>query len=367
MSTTHGSTAPPLGVTPNFENPEDVLNTINLVTIVITIAVMAPLVLGRVLIRTYITKMFMVEDYFCVVAWALSTAYCVTGIYMGNHGGGNHDWEVTEDNMIGFQKALYADTISYGPAAWSIKTTLLLIFARVFSPFRRTVIFIYVFIFAMLMYYFPVMFIKIRICNPIEFLWTPDLEAVCFDRVTLFYCDTIMSALTDIVILVLPIPLVWSLHMPLKKKLRIAALLGAGGLATGASVVRLILVFQPNSFDDETVSFIRFNLLGIAEVGIGIICACLPAFNIFFTKRRLDRSRITATPTNRSNRSQYISSTKMSRMKSSRDAESSGDEGRSLTRVPTGTTCVGVTSMEVVNPMEDLVLQLERADTETKS
>lgn len=71
-----------------------------------------------------------------------------------------------------------------------------------------------------------------------------------------------MSAVTDLAILILPIPLVWSLHMPTKKKVRIGLLLGAGGIATGASVVRLILVFQPNSFADETVSFVRFNLLG---------------------------------------------------------------------------------------------------------
>lgn len=59
---------------------------------------------------------------------------------------------------------------------------------------------------------------------------------------------------------------VWSLQVPLKKKFRISILLGAGGIATGASIVRLILVFQPNSFADETVSFVRFNLLGYVHL-----------------------------------------------------------------------------------------------------
>ncbi|KAH7348768.1 hypothetical protein BKA65DRAFT_584630 [Rhexocercosporidium sp. MPI-PUGE-AT-0058] len=354
MSARQGSAPPPLGVTPDFEHPEDVLNTVNMVTIVMTIVIMGPLVVGRVLIRTLLTKMFTVEDYFCVVAWFFSTAYCLTGIFMGNHGGGNHTWEVTKDDM-----ALYADTITYGLAAWFTKTTLLLIFVRVFSPFRKTVTFIYVFIGLMLLYYLPVMIIKARICDPIAVLWTPNLPAVCLNRVALFYCDTVMSALTDIVILVLPIPLVWSLHMSLRKKLRIVALLGAGGVATGASVIRLILVFQPNSFNDETVSFIRFNLLGIAEMGIGIICACLPAFNVFFSKKRLDRTRAAS---NREVRSQYISNTKMSRIKSLRDIESSGDEERGLTRVPTSTRSESK-SVGTMNPMDDLVLQLERADT----
>jgi hypothetical protein len=104
---------------------------------------------------------------------------------------------------------LYADTIIYGPAAWFTKTTLLLIFVRVFSPFRKIVIFIYAFIGAMLCYYLPVMIIKANICNPISALWNPEiaLTAVCIDRVMLFYCDTIMSVLTDLVVLILPIPL----------------------------------------------------------------------------------------------------------------------------------------------------------------
>jgi len=70
-------------------------------------------------------------------------------------------------------------------------------------------------------------------------------------------------------------------------------------------------------------------------------------------------------------------------MKSSRDIESSGEEGRSLTRVPTATyvdvravahqreeltrvptaTYVHVKSLATVDPMDDLVLQLERVET----
>jgi hypothetical protein len=151
----------------------------------------------------------------------------------------------------------------------------------------------------------------------------------------MFHTDTVMSALTDLVVLILPIPLyvhpvctfpaltlasaasfweyrtltisfrVWGLQAPVKKKIKAICLLGAGGVATGASIVRLFLVFQPHSFADETVSFVRFNLLAyvtlmlvnpigcikltemshrVAEIGIGIICACLPAFGILFNR-----------------------------------------------------------------------------------
>jgi hypothetical protein len=40
------------------------------------------------------------------------------------------------------------------------------------------------------------------------------------------------------------------------------AMLGAGGIATGASVVRLVIVLSTDtSSGDETITFTRFNLL----------------------------------------------------------------------------------------------------------
>lgn len=316
ISSLIGAAPPPDGVTPNFAHPQDVLHTINTVSGILTIGLVAPFVLARLYIRLFVARLFVTEDWFCLVAWLLATGYCLTGLFMGMHGGGNHDYEVTKSELRGFQQALYADTIVYGPTAWFTKATLLLIFARVFSPFKKTVIGIYIFIALMLGYYLPVMIIKIRVCTPIYGLWDPDVHAECINQSALFICDTIMSAVTDLAILILPIPLVWSLHMPTKKKVRIGLLLGAGGIATGASVVRLILVFQPNSFADETVSFVRFNLLGVAEVGIGLICASFPAFNMFFSKLSKDK--------NSSNQSKQIppksNQVRLERLRNSKDS-----------------------------------------------
>lgn len=219
----------------------------------------------------------------------------------------------------------------------------------------------------------PVLILKIRICTPIKGLWNPTVDASCFNQQSIFFTDAIVSVVTDVVVLLLPGPLLVDptyfllsliclpayMHTPsgaykekmgiehsrrrnpslrkhislmlygvnrvstLKvstcKKVRIAALLGAGGLATIASVWRAILVWSPNAYEDITVSFVRINLLGYglsrllpsssfhyfffiifyfcfcfcfgslthlrtAEVGIGIICACLPTCNILVTR-----------------------------------------------------------------------------------
>ncbi|KAH7321517.1 hypothetical protein BKA65DRAFT_568289 [Rhexocercosporidium sp. MPI-PUGE-AT-0058] len=281
----------------------DALHTINVVTSVLVISLLVPMMLMRIYIKRYIVGSYGREDSYdfvtsvdelslteicdlgvCLIAWFMTTAYCVSGLLMSRHGGGNHEWEVSPSELIAFQKTLYADAIIYGPAAFLTKTTLLLIFTRVFAHARRAVLFVYVFIGIMACYYIPVLILKIRMCTPIEGLWDPSADTKCFNQQSIFFTDAIVSVVTDVVVLLLPLPLVYTLKVSTCKKLRIAALLGAGGIATIASVCRAIFVWSPTAYDDLTVSFVRINLLGIAEVGIGITCACVPTFNILFTR-----------------------------------------------------------------------------------
>lgn len=57
-----GAALPPAGVTPDFENPEDVLHTINLVSGILGISLMAPFVIGRIFIKVHMLKQVVLED-----------------------------------------------------------------------------------------------------------------------------------------------------------------------------------------------------------------------------------------------------------------------------------------------------------------
>lgn len=50
------------GATPNFAHPQDVLHTINIVSGILTIGLVAPFVLARLYIRLFITRLFVTED-----------------------------------------------------------------------------------------------------------------------------------------------------------------------------------------------------------------------------------------------------------------------------------------------------------------
>ncbi|KAK8034232.1 hypothetical protein PG993_009227, partial [Apiospora rasikravindrae] len=281
-----GAIPPPPGVTPNFENPVDVLNTINLVSQILSIVVMTIFLALRVYVKARVAPPFLLDDWACGIAW---TRYLkLMSKPSGTLRGGYHAWDLTVQDYEGFLKALYADTIVYGPNAWFTKFALLLVIARVFGSFRATRISAWVIIILMLCYYVPVLIIKIQICRPISSYWDLSIKGVdLVSQRAIFIADTVVSTVSDTAVLLLPIPAIISLRMHIAQKLKIWSMLGLGGIATMASIVRMVIVMKLQSSNDQSVEFVRFNLLGTAEVTIGVVCACLPALNILVARHRI--------------------------------------------------------------------------------
>lgn len=153
--------------------------------------------------------------------------------------------------------------VMYGPVALATKTAILLLLARVFAPFKTLVRFTYIFLATLVAFYLPVFIVKICICMPIPHYWHKDtIPGKCLNERALILADAFMSVISDLIILVLPIIASWSLHMSTKKKIRVVGLLGAGGLACGASIVRLVWIITDGLSEDATHTFMRINLWG---------------------------------------------------------------------------------------------------------
>lgn len=190
------------------------------------------------------------------------------------------------------KQSLYADTVVYGPNAYFTKVALLLVIARVFHTFTRTRMVAHALMGVMAGYYVPALLIKINVCRPIAAFWAPPSlsrlddgggssgnstggggtataasAAVCINQSDLFVADTVLSAITDFAVLALPIPATMSLRLPFRRRLRVWAMLGLGGVATLASIVRMVVVVRLRNVTDETVEFVRFNLLGYVGLG----------------------------------------------------------------------------------------------------
>ncbi|KAJ5082111.1 hypothetical protein N7532_011154 [Penicillium argentinense] len=238
----------------------------------------------RVYTRLFILNGFGKEDWVCMAAWFLGVCYSIIAIVMGHYGGGLHFADVPKENFIPFEKTVYVTMVMYGPTAYITKFCLLWIMTRVFNPFRRAVIFIYVFMGVMLAYYIPAVIVKIRLCNPVARFWDRTIPGTCMDETAIIMADAVVSVTSDLIVLLLPLPLTLSLQMPNKKKMRVIGILGAGGLAVASSIIRLILIVVTATSKDITLAFMRVNMLGNAEVSIGVICTCLPALSALLMK-----------------------------------------------------------------------------------
>ncbi|KAJ5385671.1 hypothetical protein N7509_008212 [Penicillium cosmopolitanum] len=215
---------PPVGLSSDFSHPKGVLHTVNLVTQVLCIILVTIFVSIRIWIKAQYHRSLSIEDYLTIAGWDSVNVY----------GGGYNAWDVTETEFVKFQKASYATTLIYVPMVFVIKLALLAVMARIFAPHREKVKVIYISIGIMLCYYIPAFFIKVFFCDPISIYWLGTSNGgKCLDQRKVIIADSVISIAGDLWILLLPVPMIWSVQMTRAKKMRVVGILGAGDLLRG--------------------------------------------------------------------------------------------------------------------------------------
>ncbi|KAJ5702704.1 hypothetical protein N7488_010252 [Penicillium malachiteum] len=184
----------------------------------------------------------------------------------------------------------YIATAIYAPTALFVKVSLITILIRVFQPYYRAMISLYALLGVVIGYYTIITFIKIFICDPISAYWLSAKQenAKCFNQPSVIIADSVISFVTDLAIFAFPVGFTWTLQMPFWKKVKVMVLLGFGGIAIAFSLWRLVIGIREKSHPDSTTMFMTSILTANAEVGFGLICACLPAMNVLtsWTRRR---------------------------------------------------------------------------------
>ena len=133
-------------------------------------------------------------------------------------GMGIHADKVPLDQIVLMAKFLLVAEILY---AWNLcwtKISLLLMYYRIFRfPFfKRMAYAIGAFIIA---WGITITFLFIFICVPVQKLWYTDLPGHCINQVGTWIANAASTIVTDLAILVLPIPQVWKLQLRKPEKI----------------------------------------------------------------------------------------------------------------------------------------------------
>ena len=82
-----------------------------------------------------------------------------------------------------------------------------------------------------ILWWFGNFFADLLICIPVEYSWNQKIGgAHCGSHRLLYMITPIPWIVTDLTILILPIPMAWSLQMPRKQKIAITGVFLLGGL-----------------------------------------------------------------------------------------------------------------------------------------
>ncbi|KAK2018439.1 hypothetical protein LZ32DRAFT_624871 [Colletotrichum eremochloae] len=255
--------ASPLNISiSHLNHPEDVLYTVNIVTQTLSMTLVSLFMILRLYARTFVAPPLHADD-------------------LGHFGGGYHVYEISNSTLKSYRKltsyrTLYALSLIYSPSSLFTKITLLWITIRVFRLHRKTVIGGYAAIILLTCYTIPILCLKVVICRPVSGFWDLTIREKCYNQNAIFIADTAVSAISDLLLLFLPIPVALSLRMLWHKRLKVIVMLSSGGVATAASVTRLVISTKLQHSDDETIDHMRFNLLGyVISRSLSLYCELL--------------------------------------------------------------------------------------------
>ena len=75
-----------------------------------------------------------------------------------------------------------------------------------------------------------VLFISMALfqCTPLERVWNFEIPGHCINTLAYFRAETISNVVTNVMILLLPVPMVWRLQMALRRKLLLIGIFATG-------------------------------------------------------------------------------------------------------------------------------------------
>ncbi|RYP83963.1 hypothetical protein DL769_001269 [Monosporascus sp. CRB-8-3] len=276
---------PPPGVMPNFIDPPS-LAPAGRILIGVTLPLVLMSVVSRLYVRLFITRATGADDYLCVVSAAGVISYCAVTLSILGDSLGPHQWNVRLSAITpNYITGSIVVTCLYSVSAMLIKTSLLVLYLRVFQPVKSANISIWIGIGTIVLFYVICIITTSVYCNsnrwpntanPVEFLAMQAESSCNRPQLTLSAAQGIFSTLSDVYVLIIPTILVWGLRLPLGRRIGICGIFLVGSVATGCSIATVYFRFHQRVSADFSWDSALNMILGAAELNVGIICSCIP-------------------------------------------------------------------------------------------
>ncbi|KAJ5178004.1 uncharacterized protein N7500_000703 [Penicillium coprophilum] len=214
-------------------------------------------------------------DYVMVVSMIFSVIYSALCISQSRYGLGLPLKLRPEANYSTYTKINYGGRPIYQVGIAGFKASLCLSYLRLISGTSKSRyrVVIWVVIVASTLGHFAGALSLIFNCTPIRRSWNAHIPGKCLPVGSLFYGLAIFTIITDVTIIVLPIPLLMGLNIKTAQKAGVVCLFLLGLFTTICSTMRLTQI-QRVAFGDGNSTMLV--LWGTIEFNVGNIVTCIP-------------------------------------------------------------------------------------------
>jgi len=224
-----------------------------------------------------------------ILAWFLAFGLSFSIDYGTTKGLGRHDVDIPQSWLRQLRGGEYAFTILYNPALMATKTSILIFYLRMSRNTQKTLrIASYITLAVVNIAGVVLTFLNAFQCSPIKAAYDPTKSnQKCISIVTLYLCSAPVNIITDLAILVLPIPVLTGMRLPQRQKTVLVLTFALGVFVTIVDVVRIYYLQQ--AVDSQSIAHSRLGtgvdfawtastalMWSAVEVNVGIICACIP-------------------------------------------------------------------------------------------
>ncbi|KAL8678144.1 MAG: hypothetical protein Q9186_005476 [Xanthomendoza sp. 1 TL-2023] len=224
----------------------------------------------------------------CALGATLSMALAnIISVAAGGAGLSKH--QLSSGELRIYWKSMFAIIITWPIAQSCTKISILLFYIHLFptKPFRVAA---YSLIVVVTLWMIQQVLASLLLCQPISYNWDASLNGHCGNVAANCLAGAAVNTFTDILILILPMPTIWHLHVPLRNKIILSLIFGLGSLICIISIIRLRTLFSYTTapmmslFDSDGPLNNNLPILyTVLESSLGVMAACVIIMKPIFT------------------------------------------------------------------------------------
>ena len=182
-------------------------------------------------------KLLKWDDALVLFSWIGMLGYAALIFITLDYGTFVDIWNLEMDTYQQWIKLVNVGEIMYSVVILVAKLSILLLYLRLFVPARSqktwayyAIIFVIIF---NIIFYTIATFIRAFCCTPRAKIWDPNLPGTCinhYNMYTIIIVNAGLNVISDIFIILIPMSMIWKLHVSRKRKFKISAFFFLGSL-----------------------------------------------------------------------------------------------------------------------------------------